>query len=54
MVPTVIKSQEKSVNFKESGKVGQNRQSQGKVMEYLKVPKCKNERQMKESKICSK
>ena len=54
MVPTVIKSQEKSVNFKESGKVGENRQSQGKVMEYLKVPKCKNERQMKESKICSK
>ena len=49
MVPRVNKNQEKSVNFKESGEVRENRQSQGIVRENLKVPKCKNETQMSDT-----
>ena len=49
MVPTVSKSQEKSVNFKESGKVRENRQSgksQGKF-ESTKMQKRKADEKIK-------
>ena len=46
MVLTVGKSQEKSVNFKESGKVMENRRSRGKF-ESTKVQKQKADEKIK-------